>query len=167
MEPRMEEPRIAERAPTMLVGVCHRAGEAHGGTVALWRRFMPRRAEIAGRVGEDLVSMRVFHQDGEPLTSQTPFDEWAAVEVAAEDGSEPAAPEGMEAFALPGGVYAVFLHRGLPSALPRMLERVFGLWLPRSDYRLDDRPHLAVMGPGYRPDDPDAVEEIWVPVAGP
>lgn len=87
----MIEPRIAKREATTLVGMCHRAGTGQG-TVALWRRFMPRRGEIVGRVGEDLVSMRVFHDGAEPLTMRTPFDEWAAVE--ADEESRGAVPLG-------------------------------------------------------------------------
>ena len=70
----------------------------------------------------------------------------------------------MEPFDLPGGTYAVFEHRGPAAAFPATARQIYGVWLPGSGYRLDARPHLAVMGPGYRPDDPDAVEEVWVPV---
>jgi AraC family transcriptional regulator len=156
----MMEPRMETRAATTLIGMHNRAG-SEGTTSDLWRRFLPRRSEIRGRVDDNRISMRVFHRaDDEPLGQQTPVDEWAVVEVSA--GTE--APEGMEVFELPGGTYAVFLHRGLPSALPETLGHVFGTWLPSSPYELDNRPHLAVMGPGYTHDDPDAEEELWIPV---
>ena len=105
--------------------------------------------------------MRVFHRTGdEPLTKTTPFEEWAAVEVRAVDEL----PDGMEAYTVPSGTYAVFVHHGLPEAFPQTARHIFGSWLPSSGYAVDDRPHLAVMGASYRRDDPDAEEEIWVPV---
>jgi len=131
-------------------------------TAKLWRRFMPRRREIHARVGSDVISMRVFHRsESEPLTAATPFDEWAAVEVS----NVEEVPEGMEPFLLPGGTYAVFVHRGPASTFAQTAGYIFGDWLPNSDYELDDRPHLAVMGVDYRAEDEGAEEEIWIPVS--
>ena len=155
------EPRIETREETSLIGIRQHGTSGGEGTAALWRRFMPRREEINARVGSDLISMRVYLRSAsEPLTQTTPFDEWAAVEVShAEE-----VPAGMEPFTLPGGTYAVFIHRGPAVTFPRTAAHIFGTWLPRSGYELDTRPHFAVMPAGYRPDDPDAEEEIWIPV---
>jgi len=154
------DPRIETRARTVLVGMFRPVATDGEGTPELWRRFMPRRGEVAAR-GPELIAMRVFHRTrDEPLTHATPFDEWAAVEVSADAG----VPAGMERYTVPSGTYAVFIHRGLPSAFPQTARFIFETWLPRSGYVLDDRPHLAVMGPSYHRDDPEAEEEIWVPV---
>lgn len=155
------EPRIETRASTTLVGMRNRAATGGGGTAELWRRFMPERNEIGERVGADLISMRIFHRaPREPLTPATPFDEWAAVEVSV---AEPV-PSGMEFYVVPSGMYAVFCHRGPASTFPQTAHYIFATWLPSSSYELDTRPHLAVMGADYRLDDPNAEEEIWVPV---
>jgi AraC family transcriptional regulator len=61
-------------------------------------------------------------------------------------------------------MYAVFTHRGPASTFARTAGYIYGVWLPASDYMLDARPHLAVMGPDYDPQDPEAEEEVWVPV---
>lgn len=45
-----------------------------------------------------------------------------------------------------------------------MFRYIFGTWLPASGYVLDDRPHFEVLGPGYRPDDPEAEEDIFIPI---
>jgi AraC family transcriptional regulator len=122
---------------------------------------MPRLKSIPGRVGADRISMRVFHTpEGAPLRPATPCDEWAAVEMNEAEN----APAGMQTYALPGGLYAVFVHRGPASTFPQTASAIYGRWLPASDYELDHRPHLAVMGPDYRLDDPGATEEIWVPI---
>lgn len=125
---------------------------------------MPRRAEIKTRVSTDFISMRIFHRGKEePLTQQTPFDEWAAVEVS----DSAAVPGGMDSYHVPDGVYAVFTHRGPASRSSRTMQYIFGEWLPYSEYDLDDRPHLAIMHADYKPNDPEAEEEIWIPVSKP
>ena len=154
------EPRIETRSETLLVGMCNVNSTPGMSTAQLWQRFMPRRGEIKARTGGDFISMRVFHRNGEPFSPATPFDEWAVVEVSDLEG----VPEAMQSFTLPRGDYAVFIHHGPLAAFPRTAQYIFGTWLPGSEYELDDRPHLAVMGPNYRPDDPDAEEEIWIPV---
>ena len=57
-----------------------------------------------------------------------------------------------------------FLHRGPASEGMKTYQYIFQTWLPVSGYRLDDRPHFAVMGEKYKKEDPDSEEEIWVPV---
>lgn len=154
-------PRIEEKEPATLVGYCQRNSSGPATTVALWREFMPKRNEIGSRTSLDLISMRVYHMNAmEALSPNTPFDEWAAVEVR----HVSTVPEGMETIELPSGTYAVFIHKGPASTFPDTARHIFGTWLPSSDYRLDARPHLAVMGPDYRADNPEAEEEIWVPV---
>jgi AraC family transcriptional regulator len=41
---------------------------------------------------------------------------------------------------------------------------IFGEWLPNSSYELDTREHFEILSEGYRPDDRDAEEEIWIPI---
>ena len=56
----------------------------------------------------------------------------------------------------------VFLGKTRRPAVPRHVVRVDGI--AGAGYRVDDRPYFDVMGTGYRPDDPEATEEIWIPV---
>lgn len=96
------------------------------------------------------------------FTPATPFEQWAAVEVE----NWGVLPEGMEALLLPGGPYAVFIYRGIPAHFSRLAQYIFGHWLPQSTFALDDRPHFEIMGEDYRPDDPNAEEEVWIPLKG-
>ena len=95
------------------------------------------------------------------LDPDTVFEKWAAVEVT--DFS--AVPAGMAPYELADGLYAVFPHHGPASAFAQVAQHIFGVWLPASAYRLDSRDHFEVFGDAYWPFDPEATEEIWIPIA--
>lgn len=44
------------------------------------------------------------------------------------------------------------------------LEYIFGQWLPKSEYNLDNREHLEILPEGHSPVDPNVSEENWVPI---
>lgn len=130
-------------------------------TQALWRTFMPRRSEIANRTSPDFLSMQVYGDQPGPLFAPDRiFTKWAAVEVSSHD----VIPDGMNPYLLGGGQYAVFVHRGPASSAPQIMQFIFGEWVPKSDYSVDNGEHFEVLGPDYNPADPDAREEIWIPV---
>lgn len=145
-----------------LVGKHARMTLAGDGTRSLWQSFMPRRQELANRLGNDLYSLQVYDPslDFSTFNPNTVFDKWALAEVA--DFS--AIPDGMEAFTLEPGLYAVFLHKGMPQNFAGTFHYIFGTWLPASDYLLDNRPHFEILGEKYRNDDPASEEEVWIPI---
>ena len=126
----------------------------------LWRSFMSRRKEITNNLTNDLISLVVYKPthfiDFKPTNE---FERWATVEVASFDN----APNEMETFTLTGGLYAVFDYKGL-STDHSIYQYIFGTWLPRSDYYLDDRPHFEVLGDKYKNNDPTSEEKIWIPI---
>jgi AraC family transcriptional regulator len=127
----------------------------------LWQAFGPMVAEVTNRVSQDFISMRIY--DPPPRTPpplDSPFVQWAAVEVADFDR----VPHPLQSHVLSGGLYAVFEHHGTPASFGRTAEQIFEQWLPNSPYELAPRPYFEVLGPNYRPDDPKAHEEIWIPV---
>ena len=71
-------------------------------------------------------------------------------------------PQKMESFDLVGGKYAVFLYKN--TAGMAIFEWIFREWLPNSEFDLDDRPHFEVFGEKSIQKDPEAMEEIWIPV---
>jgi AraC family transcriptional regulator len=73
-------------------------------------------------------------------------------------------PDGMQAFDLPGGLYALFLYKGLPKDFGPMANYIFKEWIPSSIYMPDRRPHFQLMDESYRANDPEAEEEVWVPI---
>ncbi|GAB4198197.1 MAG: hypothetical protein Tsb002_32970 [Wenzhouxiangellaceae bacterium] len=152
------QPTITTLPPIRVVGLCENSTFASHNPAALWQRFMPRRHEIQQRVGDDYFAIRVF--SSQIFTPDTSFEHWAAVAVS--DDQE--APAGMQAHTLTGGEYAVFEHRGAPAALGQTLQHIFSDWLPQSGYQLDQREHFERMPADYRPDDPQALETVWIPV---
>ncbi len=131
-------------------------------TFELWRGFMPRRGEIPNAVGTDLYSVQVYDgMDFDTFNPAMKFEKWAAIEVT--DFS--AIPDGMERITLPGGLYACFLHKGAASTEgPKTFRHIFGTWLPKSGYVLDNRPYFEVLGKKYKNEDPESEEDIWIPV---
>jgi AraC family transcriptional regulator len=131
-------------------------------TKELWQGFMPRREEIKNPISKDLICMQVYDPqlNFSEFNASTLFEKWALVEV----GDYNFIPKGMESYSLSGGLYAVFVHRGLPSTFPRTAQYIFGEWLPQSDYQLDHREHFEIMGNTYRNNDPSSEEEVWVPI---
>lgn len=126
----------------------------------LWQSFMPRRKEIQHRISIDLYSLQIYPFSFDFADREKPFEKWAAVEVENFDN----VPQGLEAFTLAGGLYAVFAYKGSSSDI-RIFEHIFGSWLPQSnDYVLDDRPHFEILGSKYRNNDPESEEEIWIPI---
>lgn len=90
----------------------------------------------------------------------TIFDKWAAIEVANFD----TAPDGMETYTLPGGLYAVFLHKGAAATGATTFQYIYGTWLPNSNYIFDNRAQFEILGEKYKNNDPTSEEEIWIPI---
>ncbi|MBC5992382.1 GyrI-like domain-containing protein [Pontibacter cellulosilyticus] len=159
----MQQPQIVSTQPRHLIGKRITTSLATNDAVALWSSFMPLLKEIRKRVGQQLYSVQVYPESirMDKFTPETPFEKWAAVEVT-ETGI---LPEGMEELQLPGGLYAVFVHKGPASEFHKTAQYIFGTWLPQSEYQLDNRPQFEVMGEKYLGHThPDSEEEVWVPV---
>lgn len=156
------EPHIEVLGEKKLVGMHLPMTLAQDRTGELWGTFMPRRREVPNPISTDLICMQIYK--GVPSYSrfnpETEFVKWAGVEV--KDGAE--VPVGMEAYTLTGGMYAVFVHKGLPSSFSKTAQFIFGEWLPKSRYELDNREHFEVLGEKYRHNDPSSEEEVWVPI---
>lgn len=153
-------PRIEHLEKKQLIGQRLKMSIAANKTGQLWGQFAPRIKEIAHRASADKISLQTYPLGYfQAFDPQAEFEKWAAVEVT--DSSE--LPEGMETFALNGGLYAVFDFKG-SSADPSIFQYIYTEWLPGSGYVLDDRPHFEVLGPKYRNNDPTSEEEIWIPV---
>lgn len=93
------------------------------------------------------------------FSPHTQFEKWAAVEVSDFN----TVPDQMETFVWAGGMYAVFAYKG-SSTDTRIFQYIFTTWLPQSGYKLDNRPHVEMLGANYKNASPDSEEEIWIPV---
>ncbi len=155
------EPRIETIEPKKLVGMHMEMSLANNRTPELWRTFMPRRGEVKNRVDSNYISMQVYGENRENLFAPTAtFEKWAVVEVSTDKDI----PDKMESYSLRGGKYAVFIHNGPASAAPKTMRYIFESWLPASEYECDNREHFEILPENYNPMDPEAREEIWIPI---
>ena len=130
-------------------------------TRELWQNFQRRRKDIPNTVGKYLYSIQLYDdQYFKTFNPHSTFEKLAAIEVT----NFSAVPPDMEAFTLPSGLYAVFLHKGAAPTAPTTFNYIFSTWLPDSEYSLDIRPHFEVLGEKYKNDDPESEEEIWIPI---
>ena len=131
-------------------------------TVELWQSFMPNKKSIKNKISNEVFSLQDYKGSFnlQDFNSSTEFEKWAAVEVSDTAGI----PKNLETFHLAGGSYAVFKHLGDASTFPNTLNHIFRVWLPNSIYTLDNRPHFEVLGDGYKINDPNSEEEVWIPI---
>ncbi|WP_353138475.1 GyrI-like domain-containing protein [Pseudopedobacter sp.] len=153
-------PRIEKITEKKLVGKRLIMSFANYKVTELWKNFMPKRKVITNNLTDDLISMAIYStmhfKDFKPTNE---FEKWAAMEVTDFDN----VPDEMDTFILSGGLYAVFDYKG-SSTDNSVYQYIFNIWLPKSGYILDDRPHFEILGDKYVNDDPASEEEIWIPI---
>ena len=154
-------PRIEVLGELKLVGLRMTMSISTNKTRELWQNFIRRRKDISNTVGSTLYSIQLYDESYfRTFNPHSSFEKLAATEVTNFD----AVPAEMEAFTLPSGLYAVFLHKGAGATAPTTFNYIFSTWLPDSEYVLDNRPHFEVLGENYKNDDPESEEEIWIPI---
>lgn len=153
------EQKIEKLEPKKLIGIHMEMSLSDNKTGELWQQFMPRRSEVKNRTTSDFISMQNF-REGWNFSPIATFEKWATVEVS----SFNEVPTKMETYLMEGGKYAVFVHHGPASEATKTMQYIFGQWLPGSKYEFDNREHFEVLPEGYNPLDPQAKEEIWVPI---
>ena len=156
------QPEIKIFHKSQFIGKKIKTSFAADKTQELWQSFMPQRNKIKNSTGADLYSIEIYNDTGffNSFNPNKEFEKWAAVPVSGFDE----VPNGMEVLTIPEGLYAVFLYKRKASDAAKVYEYIFKTWLPNSDYKLDNRPHFAVMGEKYKNEDPGSEEEIWIPI---
>ncbi len=156
------EPRIVTLEEKKMVGHSLKMSLAANRTFDLWSGFMPLKRHITNTIGSDLYSIQVYgiFPDATSFSPTTEFEKWATVEVS--EYVKYAAD--FKTLTLQGGLYAVFIHKGLPSEFKKTMDFIFGEWIPASKYELDHRPQFEIFGEKYKNNHPDSEEEVWIPV---
>ncbi len=153
-------PRIEILLPKKIIGMSLETSLIDNKTVQLFKTFMPRKKEVSNVISKDVFDIRVYsssyYANFNPATN---FTKWAAVEVSIFEQI----PNGMKSITLEGGQYAVFTITSAEST-PSAFQYIFTQWLPNSEYELADRPHFDILGEKTQQRNPDAEEEIWIPV---
>ncbi|KIX19940.1 AraC family transcriptional regulator [Flavobacterium sp. 316] len=156
------EPKIITISAKKTIGFSIKTNMVNDQTVKIWQQLMPRLKEVKNAVSADLFSLQVYNGETfEEFTPTTEFTKYALVELKNYDFI----PEGFEKFEIPAGQYAVFIHKGTSADFPKTSQIIYGEWLPNSEYKIDNRPHFAVMGDKYLGhENPETEEEVWVPI---
>jgi len=158
----MQQPEIVEVADRTLIATRMTMSLSKNRTRELWQEFRPRAKEILNRVGTDFFSIQHYPDNFSmaDFRPHTIFEKLAGIEVE----NHALIPDGMEAYTLAGGKYAVFTHHGPATTAAKTFQYIYGVWIPNSAYELDRRDQFEVLGSDYRPDDPNAEEEVWIPI---
>ncbi|MGB0424673.1 MAG: GyrI-like domain-containing protein, partial [Flavobacteriales bacterium] len=136
-------PEIRLSPPKLLLGQSLTMSIANNRTGDLWQSFAPKIKEVPNKVNNDKYSLQVYPVGYfEVFNPMTEFVKHALVEVSAVNRAS--IPDGMSAFKLERGLYAVFHFKG-SSADPSIYQYIYTDWLPKSRYQLDTRPHFELL----------------------
>lgn len=153
-------PRIEELTAKKLVGISLRMSLVNNKTGQLWQSFMKRKSEITSRKSDELFSLQVYNANYfEEFNPNNEFTKWALAEVSDLNNI----PIEMKTFELQSGKYAVFEYKGLNTD-GSIFHYIFSDWLPKSKFKLNNRPHFEVLGNKYKNNDYNSEEEIWIPI---
>lgn len=158
----MQEPTILKIPARQLIGMHDRMSLKENTTPILWKKFRTTLHKHTDYNYTQFYSIQQYDNDFDlaQFTPETYFKKWAAVDFK----DTISIPKGIEIFTLVGGLYAVFLHKGPASAFFNTFNHIFTVWLPNSNYKLDQRVHFEILGQDYKPNDPNAEEEVWIPI---
>ncbi|MCP4440172.1 MAG: GyrI-like domain-containing protein [Aureispira sp.] len=155
----MQQPKIVDLPPRKLMGMQEQMSFSDDKTFMLWKQFRTTLRTTTPNNYTEFYSLQQYPKDFD-FTPNTYFRKWAAVKV---DDSIPV-PLEIEIFPLKGGLYAIFIHKGPANTFFKTSNYIFAEWLPNSEYELDHRAHFEILTPDYKPNDPNAQEEVWIPI---
>ncbi|WP_084273508.1 GyrI-like domain-containing protein [Maribacter antarcticus] len=129
-------------------------------TGKLWNNFMPRSVEIRNRVGEHFISLQVYPLENYiAFKPKLEFMKYALLEVSRYS----AILVGIVEFTFKAGLCDIFDYKGAGGD-PSIFQYIYANWLPKPEYRLDNRLHFEVLGANYKNNDSNSEEEIWIPI---
>ncbi len=146
--------RIVERSEFTVVGLRYRGRNENNEIPQMWEAFHPRISEIKSMVTDRLaygISADMDQSTGE-------FDYIAGFEVS----SAEEVPEGMVAFEVPGGKYAVFT-----TTLPKIgetFQNAYHAWLPEAGHQPTGGPEFELYDEQFDPQDPNSTFDLYIPV---
>jgi AraC family transcriptional regulator len=159
-------PRIEEKTSFPIVGLHTRFIHALSpDTTAmeklgpLWRSLLDRVREIPDQAGGPLVAF-IYGEEESRRSHPHELHYVAGAPVR----SVADLPEGMVSREVPGGLYAVFTHRGKLDALFATIEAIYREWLPASAYEHAGRADVETYGDRFDPDSDDSEMEYWISI---
>lgn len=151
------------QTPTLyLVGMSTTTSLAEQGIPALWRKFRPQLGKIVAKTGGFFnVSIYPEEMTMSNFTPATRYVAWVAVATS----KDLKTPEGMATLLIDGSSYAKVTYQGLAQHFGPFAAKLYGEIIPNAGYTIDNsRPHFEYLPESYRPDDPKAREDVYVPV---
>lgn len=146
--------KIVEKPEFTVVGLKYRGKNEQGEIPRLWQDLGPRTGEI-----ENMVSATAAYGISANMDRETgEFDYVAGYEVS----SAEKVPEGMVAFPVPGGKYAVFA-----TTLPKIgetFDKAYHTWLPQAGRQPRGGPEFELYDERFDPQDPDSEFDLYIPV---
>ncbi len=152
------EPEIITRPEMKVVGTTHKYQEDDLNIEMLWFDFQHKVNQVRNRIGNDAFGI---YEEYFETDDSIGFSYICSVEVSDFDY----VPEGMISRIIPEQMYAVFRHNGPLSFLPETLKYIWGSWLPKSNYKYDEKPDFELYSPGIQPEDPDHILFLHIPVS--
>lgn len=151
--------RFETIAARQLIGLSAKMSIKEDYTAALFSQFIKSMISQNTTIPGFIYDLRIFDPAME-LHPEALFIKWAAVEK----NSSNDYPSPFKDYSMPGGLYAIFLHKGPAMAAFQTFHYIFEKWLPESGLSIANRPHFDLLPKGYKPHDNNASHEIWIPV---
>lgn len=153
--------RIENCSNRKLIGLSIQDSLQQNEIVNVWKKFVPLSYNIPGNIKGQFCSMSIYPSTNifNDFSINTFFKRCALVEVNDINYSL----NTTESFYI-DGMFALFLHKGLPSDVEKTFRYIFNQWLPNSKYEWALPFHFEKLPQNYSPNNPDAEEEIWLPI---
>ncbi len=148
------EPKMIRKDGFVAVGMRITTAPLSAEIPQLWARFAPRLGEVPS-IAEPYVNYGIMQSTG-PAPGR--LDYMAAVSVA----GPVQAPEGMVAWPVEGGRYAVF--ETTLSGIGNTFAHIYGAWLAGSGFEPADAPCFERYDESFDPQDPGSRIEIYIPL---
>ena len=148
------EIQVIERPAFTVVGLKHRGQAGSNEIPQLWQALGPRTGEV-----EDMADNTAAYGISANMDTETgEFDYIAGFEVSRTEH----VPEGMVAFKVPGGRYAVFT-----TTLPQIGEtfrNAYNTWLPQAGHQPTGGPEFELYDERFNPQDPNSQFDLYIPI---
>jgi AraC family transcriptional regulator len=151
--------QVLDFPTTKFIGISLAFSYADYRIFELWSTFMPRQNEIEDRVGTDFFNVQINPKNFD-FASNSIFQKWAVVPVKNWDKI----PDGRKILEIKTGLYAVFNFKGDQNTIRAFFESIYTVWLPNSNYVLDERAQFEILGEKYQRNNPDSEEQIFIPI---
>jgi AraC family transcriptional regulator len=126
---------------------------------ALWDGFLHDSRRIANRVGKEMYGI-IYARPATERMHPHELQYIAAVAVT----SATKIPDGMVAYTVPAGTFAVFTHRGPIHRIGETMQTIYREWLPQSAYRHAGTADVEVYDQRFHLNDDDSEMDYWMPI---